>query len=126
MRGTHPQSHVTIRYRGHVTNQKRYIITQQTTESLRLPKINSKMTTRTKNGEMNKVVNLCLCESRDLKIGRSNHRRCSINKMFLKNLQKLTGEHLCPSPTQIFSCHFNDIFENTFFTEHFRATAFDI
>ena len=27
MRGSHPQSHVTLQYRGHVTNKKRYIST---------------------------------------------------------------------------------------------------
>ena len=29
----------------------------------------------------------CLCESRDFKIARSSHRRCSIKKVFLKILQ---------------------------------------
>ena len=29
------------------------------------------------------------------------------------------------TPTQVFSCQLYDIFENIFFTEHFRVTAFD-
>ena len=61
-------------------------------ESLCLLKINTKMPTRTKTVEMNKIVtNLeiqlhhFLCESR--RIGRSSHGRCSIKKVFLKILQ---------------------------------------
>ena len=60
-------------------------------ESLRLPKINTKMPTRTKSVEMSKIVisseihlHHCLCESRGFKLGRSNHRRCLVKKMFLK------------------------------------------
>ena len=46
-------------------------------------------------------------------------------KDVLENLAKLTEKHMCPSPVQVFYCQFYEIFENTFFTEHFRATAFD-
>ena len=56
-------------------------------ESLCLPKINTKMPTRTKSVEMRKIVSNseihlhhCLCESRGFKIGKSNHRRCSVKK----------------------------------------------
>ena len=63
-------------------------------ESLCLPKINTKMPTRTKSVERSKIasnseihLHHCLCESRGLKIGRSNHRRCSVKKVFLKILQ---------------------------------------
>ena len=40
-------------------------------------------------------------------------------KIVLETIAKLTGKHLCPSPTQVPSCQFYGIFENTFFTEHF-------
>ena len=69
-------------------------------ESLCLPKINTKMPTRTKIVEISKIVSNseirlhhCLCKSRGFKIGRSYHRRCSIKQVFLKileNLQKNT------------------------------------
>ena len=45
---------------------------------------------------------------------------------FEKNKRaKLTENDLCPSPTLVFYRQFYEIFENTFFTEHFRATASD-
>ena len=47
------------------------------------------------------------------------------NKKNVENFAKLTGKHFCSSPTQVSSCQFYEIFENTFFTEHFRVTAFD-
>ena len=65
-------------------------------------------------------------------------RRCSIKKVVLKNFAKFTEKHLCQSLflikltcdfikketlAQVFSCQFCDIFKNTFFTEHLRATA---
>ena len=63
-------------------------------ESLYLPKINKKMLTRTNNTELSKIVSNseihlhhCLCESTAFKVGKSNHRRCSVKKMFLKILQ---------------------------------------
>ena len=63
-------------------------------ESLYLPKIDAKMPTRTNNNELSKIVSNseihlhhCLCESRVFKVGKSNHRRCSLKKMFLKILQ---------------------------------------
>ena len=46
-------------------------------------------------------------------------------KGVLENFAKLTEKDLCPSPTLVFYWQFYEIFENTFFTEHFRATAFD-
>ena len=56
---------------------------------VQLPKINGKMPTRTKNTEVSKIVSNseihlhhCLCESRGFKIGKSNHGRCSVKKMF--------------------------------------------
>ena len=63
-------------------------------ESLYLPKINKKMLTRTNNTELSKIVSNseihlhhCFCESTAFKVGKSNHRRCSVKKMFLKILQ---------------------------------------
>ena len=89
------------------------------------------MLTRTKNAEMSKRVSNseihlhhCLCESRGFEIGKSDHRRCSV-KSALENFEKLTEKNLCPSPTLVFYWQFYQIFENTFFTEHFRATASD-
>ena len=88
------------------------------------------MPTRTKNAEMSKIVSNseihlhhCLCESSGFKIGKSNHRRCSVS--VLGNFAKLTEKNLCPSPTLVFYWQFYEIFENAFFTEHFRATASD-
>ena len=56
--------------------------------------LNAKMPARTKNAEMSKIVSNseihldhCLCESRGFKIGKSNHRKCSVKKVFLKILQ---------------------------------------
>ena len=61
------------------------------TESLCSPKINTKMTTATRNVAMNYVVTNWeihyLCESVGFKIKRSSHRKCSIKKVFLKILQ---------------------------------------
>ena len=100
-------------------------------ESLYLPKINTKMLTRTKSAEMSKIVidseihlHHCLCKPRGFKIGRSNQRKCSVKKGVLENFAKLTEKHLCPSPTRVFYCQFYEIFENTFL-QNFRATAFD-
>ena len=45
-------------------------------------------------------------------------------KIVFENFAKLTERHLCLCPTQVFSRQFYETFENTFFTEHFRATAF--
>ena len=73
---------------------------------------------------------------------KASHRRCSIKKSALKNFAKLTGKHLClrlsfnkvaglrsatlfkkETPTLTFSCEFCEIFNNTFLTEHLRASA---
>ena len=62
-----------------------------------------------------------LCESRGFEIGKSNHRRCSVKRCS----RKLTEKNLRPSLTLVFYWQFYEIFENTFFTEHFRATASD-
>ena len=39
MRGPHPPSHVTLRYRGHVTNKKRYISTSTRPMDSKLSKV---------------------------------------------------------------------------------------
>ena len=67
---------------------------------------------------------------------RSSHRRCSARKGVLKNFAKFIGKHLCQSVrglkaatflkktlAPVFSCEFCEIFKNTFFTKHLRATA---
>ena len=67
---------------------------------------------------------------------RSSHRMCSVKKDILRSFAKFTWKHLYRSlfinkileikketPTQIFSCEFNEIFKNTFFTEHFWMAA---
>ena len=97
-------------------------------ESLCLPKINTKIPTRTKTVEMNKIVTNLEIQLHHF-LRESNWKkqpREMFNKEgFLENFEKLTGKHLCPSPTQVFSCQFYKIFENTFFTEHFRVNTFD-
>ena len=74
-------------------------------------------------------------------IFKSIHRRCSIRKVFLKILQN-SQENTCTrvlfliklqaeacnfikkeTLAQVFSCEFCEIFKNTFFTGHLRATA---
>ena len=72
---------------------------------------------------------------------KSSHRRCSMKKGVLKNFAKSTGKHLSQSIffnkvagltcifikketlAQVSSCEFCEIFQNTFFIEHLRATA---
>ena len=46
-------------------------------------------------------------------------------KGVLENFAKLTEKQLCQSPARVFYCQFYEIFENTFLTEDFWATAFD-
>ena len=46
-------------------------------------------------------------------------------KGVLENFAKLTEKNLCPSPTLVFYWQFYEIFQNTFFIEHFQATASD-
>ena len=61
---------------------------------------------------------------------RSNHRRCSTKKVFLKishNLQENRPQG-CNSikkatPIQVFSCEFCKFFQNTYFTERLWTTA---
>ena len=61
-----------------------------------------------------------------------NHYKFFIKTDILKNFAKFTGKHPCQSlffnkmaPPQVFSCEFSEIFKNTLFTEHLRATACD-
>ena len=65
-------------------------------------------------------------------IRRSRHQRCSIKKGVVRNFVKFTRKHLCQSLfnfirketlVQVFSCEICEIFKNTFFTEHLRATS---
>ena len=100
--------------------------------SLCLPKINTKMPTRTKSVEMNKVVTNSeiylhhfLCKTRGFKIGRSSHRRRLIKKVFLKLLQNLQ-ENICVRVRHSFyPVSFTKFLRTFFFTELFRVTAFD-
>ena len=87
--------------------------------SLRLPKINTKMSTRTKSVEMSKIVSNseihlhhCLCEPSDFKIGRSNHQRCSVKKVFLKILQNWQKRNCVRAPHG---------FSTVSFTEYLRT-----
>ena len=59
---------------------------------------------------------------------RSNHRRCSVKKMFLKNSQSWYGNTSVAvsflitekeTLAQVFSCEFCEIFMNAFLTEQF-------
>ena len=57
---------------------------------------------------------------------RSNHRRCSVKKVFLKISQN-SRENTCARDSfliKVFSCEFCEISKNTFFTEHLRTTPF--
>ena len=60
---------------------------------------------------------------------RSSHRRCSVKKGVLRNSTKFTEmPEACnfikkESLTQVISCEFCKISQNTFFTEHLRVTA---
>ena len=66
----------------------------------------------------------------------SSHRRCSVKNVFLKILLNWQ-EYTCARvpfliklqayfiKKRLFSCEFCEIFKNTFFTEHPRATDFD-
>ena len=46
-------------------------------------------------------------------------------EIVLENFEKLTEKDLCPSLTLVFYWQFYKIFENIFFTEHFRENASD-
>ena len=61
---------------------------------------------------------------------RSSHLRCSVRIGVLRNFAKFTGKHLSQSLffkketlAQVFSCEFCETSKNSFFTEHFLATA---
>ena len=58
---------------------------------------------------------------------RTSHRRCSIKKAVLKNVEIFTVKQLCSSlrdtQAQVFSCQYCDIFKNTYFGEHLRTAA---
>ena len=64
-------------------------------------------------------------------MSRSSHQICSIEIGVLKNFAKFTGKHLCQSLffnkketlAQVFSCKLCGISQNTFFTDHFWASA---
>ena len=65
---------------------------------------------------------------------RSRHRRCSVKKVFLENLEN-SQENSCATDSflmslwkneslaQVFSCEFSKISKNTLFTEHLRTTT---
>ena len=62
----------------------------------------------------------------------NSHQRCSIKKGVLRNFAKYTRKHVRQSlfnlskketMVQVLSCEFWEIFNNSFFTEHLRATA---
>ena len=55
---------------------------------------------------------------------------CSVKKGVLRNFAKFTGKHLCQSfffwkesVAQVFSCEFNRISKNAFFTEYLLTNA---
>ena len=59
---------------------------------------------------------------------RSSHQRCSLRKGVLRNFAKFTGKQLIfiikkETLAQVLSWEFCKISKNTFFTEHFWATA---
>ena len=70
---------------------------------------------------------------------RSSHRRCSLKKVFLERCSQNSQENTCDRDfiliklqaqgckketlTQVFSCNFSKISENTFSIEHLRTTA---
>ena len=57
----------------------------------------------------------------------SRHPEVFCKRGVLKNFAKLTGKHLCQSlllnKVAGLACEFCEIFKNTFFIEHLRATA---
>ena len=90
---------------------------------------NTKMPTRTKSVEMNKIVTKFICITSSVNPEALKLEEAATGgvqqKGVLENFAKLTAKHLCPSRTHVFSCQFYEIFENTFFTERFRVTPFD-
>ena len=67
---------------------------------------------------------------------RNSDQKFSMKKGVLENFSKFKGKNLRQSLlfnkvffiktetlSQVFSCKFREIFKNTFFTEHLRATA---
>ena len=63
---------------------------------------------------------------------RSSHRRCSVKKDILKNLQNFTGKtcvgvcfklYLKETPTQLFSSEICEIFINNYFEVYLRKTV---
>ena len=56
---------------------------------------------------------------------RSSHRRCSVRNRCSQKFRKIGRRLPCQSIflIKVFSCKFCDIFKNTFFTEHLRATS---
>ena len=65
---------------------------------------------------------------------RRSHRRCSVKKDILKNVQNFSGKHLCwvcfkfywkETPTKVFFSEIYKIFKNTCFEEYLLTTASD-
>ena len=93
------------------------------------------MPTRTESAEMNKIVTNSeihlrhyLCQPRGFKNKYPpevfNKKGVLLNTFFIENFTKLTGKHLRPSPTQVFSWQFFEIFENTFFNRTLPGNCF--
>ena len=140
---------MTLRYCGHVINEKRYISTF--TRSM-YPKLRTVMTldeghqpTNWRDTSISWSRDKCYlelrglrwarswllqkficiiasCESMGFNFGRSNHRRCSVKNGVLKKFEKLTEKH--GFDTGFLLSVLPDFWEH-FFTEHFRANAFD-
>ena len=69
---------------------------------------------------------------------RSSQQKCSTKNSVLKKFPIFTGKHLCWSlfliklvcnfikgtPTQLLSCEYCEIFQNSYFEEHLRTAAF--
>ena len=64
-----------------------------------------------------------ILEKNKVRIFRSSHQSCYIEKSVLKIFAKFTGKHLCQSLflIKLQAC----LFEKNYFTEHLRATAFE-
>ena len=89
---------------------------------LGLVKINTKMPTRTKSVEMNKIMtnseiylHRYLCESSQrLQNWKKQPTKVLNKKGALKSFTKLTGKHLCSSPAKVFSCQFYEFLRTPF------------
>ena len=104
---------------------------RDTTKSLCLPKINTKMPTRTKSVEINKILtnseirlHHCICQSSCFKTGKNSHRRCSIKKLFPKILQNWQKSICVRVRHRFFSRQFYKIIENTFYYRTLPGNCF--